>query len=87
MAAESSTGEPHLFLRRQPVSWFAAAGHWGIELRWEKIGYVDDSDAASIDYNELLRNMQSDTLSGNDQRGKGRLRAHYADRLGVAAGL
>ncbi|MER8404231.1 DUF2167 domain-containing protein [Mesorhizobium sp. M1307] len=47
-----------------------ADNNWGIELRWEKIGYVDDSDAASIDYNELLRNMQSDTLSGNDQRVK-----------------
>ncbi|UVK54758.1 DUF2167 domain-containing protein [Mesorhizobium sp. AR02] len=47
-----------------------AEGNWGIELRWEKIGYVDDGDAASIDYDELLKSMQSDTLSGNDQRVK-----------------
>ncbi|MBZ9908022.1 MULTISPECIES: DUF2167 domain-containing protein [unclassified Mesorhizobium] len=47
-----------------------ADGNWGIELRWEKIGYVDDGDAASIDYGELLRTMQADTLSGNDQRAK-----------------
>ena len=47
-----------------------AENNWGIELRWEKIGYVDDSDAASIDYAELLRGMQEDTLSANDQRVK-----------------
>jgi uncharacterized membrane-anchored protein len=47
-----------------------AENNWGIELRWEKIGYVDDSDAASIDYAELLRSMQEDTLSANDQRVK-----------------
>ncbi|MEI9415074.1 DUF2167 domain-containing protein [Mesorhizobium sp. Cs1321R2N1] len=47
-----------------------ADGNWGIELRWEKIGYVDDGDAASIDYGDLLRSMQADTLSGNDQRVK-----------------
>jgi uncharacterized membrane-anchored protein len=47
-----------------------ADNNWGIELRWEKIGYVDDSDAASIDYTELLSSIQADTLSGNDQRVK-----------------
>ncbi|MER8472558.1 DUF2167 domain-containing protein [Mesorhizobium sp. M0991] len=47
-----------------------AENNWGIELRWEKIGYVDDSEAGSIDYNELLRNMRADTLSGDDQRVK-----------------
>jgi uncharacterized membrane-anchored protein len=44
--------------------------NWGIELRWQKIGHVDDADAASIDYDELLRSMQADTLSANDQRVK-----------------
>ncbi|MFD2055153.1 DUF2167 domain-containing protein [Mesorhizobium calcicola] len=47
-----------------------ADNNWGIELRWEKIGYVDDNDAKSIDYGELLRSMQADTLSANDQRVK-----------------
>jgi len=47
-----------------------ADNNWGIELRWEKIGHVDDSDAASIDYGDLLRSMQADTLSGNGQRVK-----------------
>ena len=54
-----------------PIKYEPIAGNgWGIELRWEKIGYVDDSDAASIDYGELLSSMQADTLSGNDQRVK-----------------
>ncbi|TIN27488.1 MAG: DUF2167 domain-containing protein [Mesorhizobium sp.] len=47
-----------------------ADNNWGIELRWEKIGYVDDGDAASINYSELLSSMKADTLSGNDQRVK-----------------
>jgi uncharacterized membrane-anchored protein len=47
-----------------------ADNNWGIELRWEKMGYVDDSDANSIDYDELLRSMQADTSSANDQRVK-----------------
>ncbi|MER9295275.1 DUF2167 domain-containing protein [Mesorhizobium sp. M0621] len=47
-----------------------ADNNWGIELRWEKIGYVDDGDAASINYTELLSSMKADTLSGNDQRVK-----------------
>jgi len=43
---------------------------WGIELRPDAIGYVDDEDAASIDYDELLASMKSDTLAGNDERVK-----------------
>ncbi len=34
------------------------------------LGYVDDKDAASIDYAELLTNMQADTLAGNEERKK-----------------
>lgn len=52
-----------------PVEYDPLAEHnWGIELRHEKIGYVDDKDAASIDYNDLLRSMQADTISGNPAR-------------------
>jgi uncharacterized membrane-anchored protein len=47
-----------------------ADGTWGIELRHEKIGYVDDLDAATIDYSDLLRTMQSDTNSRNEERVK-----------------
>lgn len=41
---------------------------WGIELRPDPIGYVDDSDAATIDYDELLKSMQSDTDAANPER-------------------
>ncbi|WP_192248205.1 DUF2167 domain-containing protein [Mesorhizobium caraganae] len=54
-----------------PAKYEPIAGNgWGIELRYEKIGHVDDGDAASIDYAELLSSMQADTLSANDQRVK-----------------
>ncbi|WP_395448070.1 DUF2167 domain-containing protein [Aminobacter sp. UC22_36] len=43
---------------------------WGIELRPDLIGYVNDEDAASIDYDELLTSMKSDTLAGNEERTK-----------------
>ena len=43
---------------------------WGIELRPDLIGYVNDEDAASIDYDELLASMKSDTLAGNEERTK-----------------
>lgn len=41
---------------------------WGIKLAMDKIGYVDDADAASIDYGELLKSMQEGLLSGNEAR-------------------
>ena len=47
-----------------------ADGNWGIELRMDKMGYVDDKDAASIDYAELLTSMQADTLAANEERKK-----------------
>jgi uncharacterized membrane-anchored protein len=43
---------------------------WGIELRPDPIGYVNDEDAASIDYAELLDTMKSDTQAGNEARTK-----------------
>jgi uncharacterized membrane-anchored protein len=43
---------------------------WGIELRPDRIGYVNDEDAASIDYNELLTAMKSETQAGNEERAK-----------------
>lgn len=43
---------------------------WGIELRPDLIGYINDEDAASIDYNDLLASMKSDTLAGNEERTK-----------------
>jgi uncharacterized membrane-anchored protein len=43
---------------------------WGIEIRPDAIGYVDDADAASIDYDELLAGMKADTDAANPERTK-----------------
>jgi uncharacterized membrane-anchored protein len=43
---------------------------WGVQLHPDPIGYVDDKDAASMDYNELLSTMQEDTLASNPEREK-----------------
>jgi uncharacterized membrane-anchored protein len=41
---------------------------WGIVISYDEDGYVDDSDAAGIDYNKLLKEMQDRTLGGNEER-------------------
>lgn len=41
---------------------------WGAILSWDDIGYVSDKDAATIDYDDLLRSMQRDTLAENEWR-------------------
>lgn len=41
---------------------------WGIQLSMDKLGYVDDADATSIDYDDLLESMKQDTLAANDDR-------------------
>jgi uncharacterized membrane-anchored protein len=41
---------------------------WGIELRPDAIGYVNDSDAASINYDELLASMKEETAAENPDR-------------------
>src|SRR4051812_21520311 len=43
---------------------------WGIVITYDDDGYVNDSDAASIDYNKLLREMQSATAEANEERRK-----------------
>jgi uncharacterized membrane-anchored protein len=43
---------------------------WGIQLRPDLIGYVNDEDAASIDYDDLLTSMKSDMQAENDERTK-----------------
>jgi uncharacterized membrane-anchored protein len=47
-----------------------AEANWGVLLSVDKIGYVDDKDAASINYTELLDQMKAGTLAGNEQRTK-----------------
>ena len=51
------------------LSPLTAAG-WGIVVEFDKEGYVDDKDAATIDYAKLLKQMQSDVEAGNKERQK-----------------
>lgn len=44
------------------------AGGYAIEFSYEPMGYVDDEDAGSIDYDDLLREMQTDTRAANGMR-------------------
>ncbi len=41
---------------------------WGVEINYEEEGYVEDTDAADINYDELLEQMKEDTLAANDER-------------------
>lgn len=40
---------------------------WVVVLTYSDEGYVSDEDAAEIDYDELLADMQEETLAQNDQ--------------------
>jgi uncharacterized membrane-anchored protein len=41
---------------------------WGIVITYDDDGYVNDSDATGIDYNNLLKEMQQATEDANDTR-------------------
>ncbi len=41
---------------------------WGILLQYEADGHVDDEDAATVDYTELLGTLQSDAEAANPSR-------------------
>lgn len=43
---------------------------WGIAITYDEDGYVDDSDAASINYAKLLKQMQEATAESNEERTK-----------------
>ena len=43
---------------------------WGIVIEYEEDGYIDDDDAASIDYGKMLKEMQEDTVASNKERQK-----------------
>jgi uncharacterized membrane-anchored protein len=51
------------------VSPLTAEG-WGIVITYEEHGYVNDSDAASIDYSKLLKQMQESSIAANAEREK-----------------
>jgi len=41
---------------------------WVFNIEYDEIGYVKDDDAGEIDYNDLLKTMQSETLEENPAR-------------------
>jgi uncharacterized membrane-anchored protein len=43
---------------------------WGIVITYDEDGYVNDSDATSIDYAKLLKQMQDSAISANEERRK-----------------
>jgi len=43
---------------------------WGIAITYDEDGYVDDKDAASINYTKLLKQMQDATAEENAERTK-----------------
>lgn len=45
-----------------------SAEGWGVIITYDKDGHVNDEDATSIKYDELLKNMQEGTASENDER-------------------
>ncbi|WP_246008876.1 DUF2167 domain-containing protein [Hymenobacter metallilatus] len=49
---------------RGPVS----ENNWAFVLQYEGMGYVKDDDAADINYDDLLKEMQEDTQESNKER-------------------
>jgi uncharacterized membrane-anchored protein len=43
---------------------------WGVVITYDEDGYVKDDEAASINYNELLKEMQDGTREANQERTK-----------------
>ncbi len=43
---------------------------WAVVITYSNDGYVSDEDAAKIDYDNLLKEMQTDTLEANTEREK-----------------
>ena len=46
----------------------ADSNGWGVVISYDEDGYVDDDDAAEIDYDELLDTMKEDTVAANEER-------------------
>src|SRR5262245_3093155 len=45
-------------------------GGWGIVITYDEDGYVNDDDAAKMDYGKLLKEMQEGATSANEERRK-----------------
>ncbi|TGE23152.1 DUF2167 domain-containing protein [Hymenobacter metallicola] len=46
------------------------ADSWAFAVEYDPSGYVKDDDAADIDYDDLLKEMQDDTEAANEEREK-----------------
>ena len=46
------------------------ATSWAVTINYEEEGHVSDEDAADIDYDDLLKEMRSDTAATNEHRKK-----------------
>lgn len=49
------------------LSPMSSAG-WGVVITYEEDGHISDRDASSINYSDLLRDMQKDVRDSNDAR-------------------
>ncbi|WP_137818406.1 DUF2167 domain-containing protein [Pseudomonas sp. 2FG] len=45
-----------------------AGESWAVTIEYEENGYVSDEDAADIDYDEMLKGMQEDSIANNQWR-------------------
>ncbi|MGH8433667.1 MAG: DUF2167 domain-containing protein [Pseudomonas sp.] len=45
-----------------------AGESWAVTIEYEENGYVSDEDAADIDYGEMLKGMQEDSIANNKWR-------------------
>lgn len=48
----------------------ASKDSWGVVITYSDDGYVSDADADKVDYDKLLRQMQSETRKANKERRK-----------------
>jgi uncharacterized membrane-anchored protein len=48
----------------------ASVESWGVVITYDEDGYVEDDEAASINYNEMLKEMQEGTREANAERTK-----------------
>jgi len=48
----------------------ASHGAWAVVIQYEENGYVKDSDADTIDYTKMLKDMQTSVHDENEQRKK-----------------
>ncbi len=46
----------------------AEAEGWGVVITYDEDGYVEDDEAADLDYDEMLETMQADMVAENEER-------------------